>query len=132
MTLAAVHGVQEAKAEVTSPALSGQSWSVDDDPVSGGIVVVLPRHVSGEVSALASAQVADRLTQRGQPTIVVLDLYDVEGQDAVAPFVAMKGVWRAVGLIARLDLIVRSNTIRIAAITAARILRLSFTVRSER
>jgi len=107
-------------------------WSVRDDPDSGRLIAQLPRYISGEIAAMTSAEVARRLTERGQPTVVVVDLYDVEDQDMIAPLVAMKGIMGVAGLIHRVDLIVRRQAIRVAATTAAHILGLNFTVRSER
>jgi hypothetical protein len=66
------------------PDAGDSSWWVSDEPVAGGLIAKLPSYISEEVALEASTEVARRLAARGQPTVIVLDLYDVEDQDAVA------------------------------------------------
>jgi hypothetical protein len=111
---------------------SAPACAVFDDPETGGLVARMPGYITGVMAAVTSAEIAKRLAERGTPRVVVVDLYDVEDQDVIAPLVAIKGVMAVVGLIERIEIIVRRQTIRIAATTAAHILGLNFTVRSHR
>lgn len=107
-------------------------WSVRDDPDTGGLIATLPHYISAEISAAVSEELARQLRERGKPTVVVADLYDVEEQDIIAPLVSMKALSGVAQLIKRVDIIVRRQTIRLAIVTACHTLGLSFTLRAER
>ena len=82
------------------------------------MIARFPPYVSSEIVILASAEITDALVRRGVPTVVVADLYDVEGFAVAAPIAAILAAPSIVTLIERVDLIARRPSVRVAAPTA--------------
>ncbi len=82
----------------------GSPWSVHDDPASGEVVAQFPPYVSSAIAVEAIADIARRLVGRGQPGVVVVDLFDVESFDVAAPIAAMVAASSVVRLVERVDL----------------------------
>jgi len=107
------------------------SWSVLDDPVTGEVIARLPPHISSEIAAATCVEIAQRLVERAQPTVVVIDLYEVDSIYAGAPLAGVRVLLPVASLIDRFDFIVRRRFVRIAAISAAHVLGVRYTVRSS-
>jgi hypothetical protein len=130
--VANVAGAQEVIAVPVSDLRVEPTWSAIEDPETGYLIARFPRHVSSELVAEAIDEIAHRLVARNQPTVVVADLLDVEGFDAMAPIAAIIAAAPIVRFVERVELIVRNRSVRLAALTAARVLSLRVTVRLQR
>jgi len=125
-------GRLDAAAVVMSEVRSDLSWSVLDDHLTGQVIARLPPRISSEVAAATCVEIAQKLVERTQPTVVVIDLYDVDYLYAAAPLAGVKVLLPVASLLDRFDFIVRRRFVRIAAISAARVLGVRYTVRSTR
>ena len=108
----------------------GGTWSLVEDPARARVLVRFPAFVTAGIAAEATAAIARILCERGAAMVVVVDLAEVEAFEVHAPVAAVRAALKAVGLISRVELIVRRRIVRIAAVSAARILGLPCTVRS--
>ena len=91
----------------------------------------MPRYVTKEVVQAAVTAAAERLVGRGQPSTVVADLRAVERFDLIAPIVALKIARPVASLIAHVDILASNKLVVVAATSAASVLGVRFTVRSE-
>jgi hypothetical protein len=106
------------------------SWSVCEDPSSGHVRMKFPRYVSTEIAVAATNEIARVLLERRMPAIIVADLAEVESFDVGAPIASVRAALPARVLIERVDIIARRRIVRLAAVSAAKVLGLPITLRS--
>jgi hypothetical protein len=115
-----------------SDPVPDRSCYVTEDAATGVLTIRLAGHVDKDTAVEAVGELADRLLDCGIPTVIVADVYDVESFDVDAPVAAVKVAAPAARLISHVEIIVKRQIVRLAAISAARLLGLSCTVRTQR
>jgi hypothetical protein len=106
-------------------------WSVTEDPTTHTLRLYFPEYVSSHDAHAGVSALVGKLNARRAPSVVVAAMQDVRRFDAFAPVVAARAALAAVEKIAHVHLVVRSAHVRIAAIAAARIIGLSYTLHTD-
>jgi hypothetical protein len=109
----------------------GTVWSLAEGPATGQKVTLrFYGHVTAGAASAAVKAVAACLQKRARPTVIVADLGGVVGFDAIAPLAAVHAALGTISFIERVDILVRHRVARVAAVSAACVLGLPFTVES--
>jgi hypothetical protein len=114
------------------PRLDDRSWAVWPDAETGAFVIWLSGHVTTATAIDAVRRLIDLLVEREVPAFVVADLLDVVSFDADAPVASARIAMPVAHLVNHLEIICTRQTVRIAAVSAARLLGLHVSVRTER
>jgi hypothetical protein len=115
-------------ADPASPARG--SACVTQDSTTGEFVLRFPSHVGKTIASSAIVELAQRLTERGRPAPIIVDLSEVQTFDLVAPLVALQAAAPVATLIGHVDIIASNALVRVAATSACRALGLDFSIRA--
>jgi hypothetical protein len=99
------------------------------EDVGDSILLRFPRHVSTEIAAAAVAQAACVIRRRDMSMVIIADLSLVQSFDLAAPIAAVREAIAVTPMIERVEIIARRRVVRVAAVSAARILGLRCVVR---
>lgn len=119
-------------AALASPELSPLPGrhAVVFDRAAREITVTIDGHISSTLAIEATSAIARLLLAEG-PAVVTLDLLEVDGFDIDAPVAAIQGLAPAVSAVARIDVLVRRWSVRLAAISALHILGVDFRIYTD-
>jgi hypothetical protein len=105
---------------------------VTKDAHTGTVTLWILGHADTPTVTESIVELVHLLQERGRPTRIVADLLDVVSFDVDAPVAAARLAAPVVPLIEHVEIIARRRLIRIAALSAAHLIGLSCSVRSER
>jgi hypothetical protein len=109
-------------AETTSATDFGPGATVED--VGDALLLRFCSHVTAEIAAATTAEVARRLRRRDRPTVIIADLTAVQSFDLKAPIAAVREAVAVTPMIERVEIIAERRIVRVASVSAARILGL--------
>jgi hypothetical protein len=105
----------------TDEARSASS-TVED--VGHALLMRFPSHLTADIAAAMTAEVARLIRRRDAPTRIVADLSWVETFDMTAPIAAVRKAVPVSPMIECVEIIAKRRVVRVAAVSAARLLGL--------